>query len=48
MVEELPEDEMGMNVRDRLSIGRIKVDEGFRESCADLKISGTSVVPYVD
>ena len=47
MVEELPEDEMGTNVTDRLSIGRMKVDEGFRESCADLKMSGTSVVPYV-
>lgn len=38
---------MGTNVRDRLSIGRRNVDEGVRESCADLKISGTSVVPYV-
>lgn len=46
-MEELPEDEMGTNVRDRLSIGRMKVDEDVRESRADLKISGTSVVPYV-
>jgi len=38
---------MGTNVRDRLSIGRRNVDEGVSESCADLKISGTSVVPYV-
>ena len=38
---------MGTNVRARLSIGRMKVDEGFRESPADFKINGTSAVPYV-
>ena len=47
MDEELPEEEMGTNVRDRLSIGRMKDEEGVRESRADLKINGTSVVPYV-
>lgn len=41
------EDEMGTNATDRLSIGCMKVDEGVRESRADFKISGTSVVPYV-
>lgn len=38
---------MGTNATDRLSIGRMKVDECVRESFADAKISGTSVVPYV-
>ena len=38
---------MGTNVRARLSIGRMKVDEGFRESPADFNINGTSAVPYV-
>lgn len=47
MDEEPPEDDMGTNVNDRLSIGRMKVDEGVRGSRADFKISGTSVVPYV-
>jgi hypothetical protein len=48
VAEELPEDGIGTNVMERPSIGRMKVDEGVRGSCADLKISGTSVVPYVD
>ena len=47
MDEELPEDEIGTNATDLLSIGNMKVDEGVRESCADLRINGTSVVPYV-
>ena len=46
MDEELPEEEMGTNVRDRPSIGRMKDEEGARGSRADPKISGTSVVPY--
>jgi hypothetical protein len=45
--EEPPEDETGINAMDRLSIGNMKVDEGVRESRADLKTRGTSVVPYV-
>lgn len=45
MDEELPEDEMGTNARDRLSIGRMKDDEGVRESRTDFKIRGISVVP---
>ena len=36
-----------MNATDRLSIGCRRVDEGVRESRADLKMRGTSVVPYV-
>ena len=47
MDEELPEDEMGINMTERLSIGCMKADEGVRESRADLKARGTSVVPYV-
>lgn len=47
MDEELPEDETGTNATDRLSIGRMRVDEGVRESRADAKINGASAVPYV-
>ena len=47
MDEELPEDDMGANVMDLLSIGCMRVDECVREPRADLKISGASVVPYV-
>ena len=35
-----------MNERALLSMGRMRVDEGFRVSRMDLKINGTSVVPY--
>ena len=37
---------MGTNERARLSMARMKVDEGFCESRTDLNINGTSVVPY--
>ena len=45
MDEEPPEDEMGINTTERLSTGCMKADEGVRESRADFKIRGTSVVP---
>ena len=38
---------MGTNATDRPSIGRMKVDVGVRGSRTDVRISGTSVVPYV-
>ena len=47
MEEELPADEAGRKATDRLSIGRIMIDEYVRESRADVKINGASVVPYV-
>ena len=47
MDEELPEDEIGTNMTERPSIGCIKAEEGVRESRTDLKVRGTSVVPYV-
>ena len=46
-MEELPEDETGRKATYRLSIGRMMIDEGVRESRADVKINGASVVPYV-
>jgi len=45
--EELPEDEAVRKATDWLSIGRMVMDEDVRESRADVKINGASVVPYV-